>query len=311
MGVGIVFLVFLGLGTIGALLPPISNQPQASSSSSASYSSTSTSTSPIFLSASSKVSTSSKSSSTTVTTTQTTSTKSSAATTTKSTTTDSSITLQDIISGKFPSAKDKSGTDGVQVTVTTLVVLSVRSESDGDWHVAVTDGKVPVFITEVTPAYQSIGKPLVGATIDETGIPYCDTYHQTESWHGNTCWEIHPVMLWSLSTSGITTTKTNQTALSSLNVAISYARNPISRGSIQNITVAIADSDGPVFNTAVSVQVDYASGQTTKYFMCTTLTQGSCSVAWRIGGNSTPGTFYVKVLVEGASFYSSFEVTTA
>lgn len=114
-----------------------------------------------------------------------------------STTNTPGVTLEDIIAGKFPSATDKQGTGGVVVTVDNLLVLYVHTESDGDWHVAVTDGTVAVFITEITPAYQSsLGMPLAGSTIDETGISYCDTNHQTASWHGNTCWEIHPIISW-------------------------------------------------------------------------------------------------------------------
>ena len=109
-------------------------------------------------------------------------------------------TLESIIAGTYPTALDKNGTGGVTVTVKNLQVLYVRPQADGDWHVAVTDGTFPVFITEITPSYQSgEGMPPVGSTIDETGIVYCDTVHQTESWHGNTCWEIHPVLSWQLS----------------------------------------------------------------------------------------------------------------
>ncbi|MDA4127765.1 MAG: DUF4330 domain-containing protein [Thaumarchaeota archaeon] len=110
------------------------------------------------------------------------------------------ITLAAIIAGNFPTATDKNGTGGVSVTVKNLQVLYVRPQADGDWHVAVTDGTFPVFITEITPSYQSTeGMPTVGSTIDETGIAYCDTYHQAETWHGSTCWEIHPVLSWHLS----------------------------------------------------------------------------------------------------------------
>ena len=111
-----------------------------------------------------------------------------------------STTLGAIIAGTYPTATDKNGTGGVTVTVKNLQVLYVRQETDGDWHVAVTDGTYPVFITEITPLYQSReGMPPVGSTIDETGVAYCDTAHQTETWHGSTCWEIHPVLSWHLS----------------------------------------------------------------------------------------------------------------
>ena len=41
-------------------------------------------------------------------------------------------TLNDLISGKFPTALDKAGTRGVTVTVTDLQVIYVRMENDGD-----------------------------------------------------------------------------------------------------------------------------------------------------------------------------------
>ncbi len=219
-------------------------------------------------------------------------------------------TLQDLIDGKFPTASDKQGTGGVLVTVGGLEVLYVRTESDGDWHVAVSDGKVQVFITEITPSYQSaLGEPPVGSVIDETGVPFCDTVHETESWHGNTCWEIHPVTSWHLSGATISARVANRTPLP-LSVTISYAANPIQRGSTQTIGVSLHDSDGPIPNAVTSIEVNYASGYTVHNFSCTTSTDGSCSATWGIGGTSTPGVFNVIVELEGQTFYSSFVVVS-
>ena len=224
---------------------------------------------------------------------------------------ETTATLQDLVAGRFPTASDKAGTGGVTVTVDGLQVLYVRDESDGDWHVGVTDGRFPIFITEITPSYQSaLGRPNVGMIIDETGVPYCDRAHETESWHGNTCWEIHPVTSWHLSGTGTSIQTLNRTLGLALNAAISYSMNPIQRGSIQMITVSLSDSDGPVFNTNASIKVDYASGYTVHDFACTTATNGSCSVSWRIGGTSTPGVFRVIVDVGGESFFSFFVVTS-
>jgi hypothetical protein len=217
-------------------------------------------------------------------------------------------TLNDLIAGKFPTALDKAGTGGVTVTVTDLQVIYVRTESDGDWHVAVTDGVIPVFITEITPSYQAaLGQPQAGSIIQETGIAYCDTVHETESWHGNTCWEIHPVTLWHvIGTSTMTvTTKVN----GGLRASISYAQNPILRGSAQAITIQAQDSDGAMVGAVVSVVVDYASGLTSHAFSCTTSSSGSCSVTWTIGSTSSPGTFQVIVGIEGAELLSTFTVT--
>ncbi len=218
------------------------------------------------------------------------------------------VTLGDLINGKFRSASDKAGTGGVTVTVTNLQVIYVRTESDGDWHVAVTDGLVSVFITEITPAYQSaLGEPQAGSIIEETGFAYCDTFHEAESWHGNTCWEIHPVTSWhAIGPSGKTiATKAN----AGLQVSVSYGNDPIRRGSPQTITVQARDSDGALANAVISVEVDYASGLTSHTFSCTTSSTGSCSVTWTIGSTSTPGTFQVIVDAEGQEFLSSFTVT--
>ncbi|MBI3859572.1 MAG: hypothetical protein HY296_04960 [Thaumarchaeota archaeon] len=223
-------------------------------------------------------------------------------------TSNSGVTLEDLIAGKYATASDKQGTGGVTVTVMGLYVLYVRDETDGDWHVAVTDGRVPVFITEVIPRDQaSEGRPSPGTTIDETGVSYCDTVHQTESWHGDTCWEIHPVTAWHLSNQSVTVTTT--AASQGLNVTIYYASDPVPRGSTQTIYVGVNDSDGPIPGQAVSIHVLYASGMTTHDFACTTSADGSCSASWTIGATSTPGTFQVTVSVDGAEFYSSFEVT--
>ncbi len=225
-----------------------------------------------------------------------------------------STSLGAIIGGAYPSATDKMGTGGVTVTVNNLRVIYINTESDGDWHVAVTDGIFPVFIAEITPPYQSSeGMPPVGSIIDETGIVYCDTFHQFESWHGNTCWEIHPVLSWHLSGTAVattTSTTTGQARYLGVNATFAYAQNPIPRGSVQTITIQTHDSDGPIQNATVYVHVLYASGSTTHDFACVTTNDGSCSVSWQIGGNSTPGTFTVTATIEGQEFDSSFEVTT-
>jgi len=224
-----------------------------------------------------------------------------------------STTLGAIIGGVYPSATDKQGTGGVTVAVRNLRVLYVNTESDGDWHVAVTDGSFSVFITEITPSYQSSeGMPPVGSIIDETGIVFCDTFHQFESWHGSTCWEIHPVLSWRLSGTAVgttTSTTAGQARNLGVNATIAYAGNPFPSGSVQTITIQTHDSDGPIQSATVYIHVLYASGSTTHDFTCVTANDGACSVSWQIGGNSTPGTFMVTATIEGQEFDSSFEVT--
>ena|SRR5690242_14935527 len=110
-------------------------------------------------------------------------------------------TVQDIMAGKFPTAIDKEGTCGTYVTVRHLKVLRVIPMDDGDWHVEVTDGKIPVFITEVIPEDQkTVPKPPAGSYIDETGTTY-DDLAADGAHHEYTTWEIHPVTSWTFSKS--------------------------------------------------------------------------------------------------------------
>jgi hypothetical protein len=214
--------------------------------------------------------------------------------------------LEAIIAGQFQTSTDKSGTGGTTVTIQGLKVLYVNPESDGDWHVGVADGKVSVFITEIIPRDQAAeGQPPVGAVIEETGTPYCDTVHETEAWHGNTCWEIHPVTAWALTSQGSIPSTT--IAARGLKVNIT-AQDPIAAGSNQTISVSVLDSDGPVKDAPVSIEVTYASGYI-RDFVCTTTTDGTCSVSWVIGSNSNPGTFLIDAAVEAQHFTSSFQVT--
>jgi len=109
-------------------------------------------------------------------------------------------TVQEITTGKFPTAIDKIGTCGTFVTVRHLKVLRVVTMADdGDWHVEVTDGKIPYFITELIPRDQKHeGRPPVGAFIDETGTAYNDL-RADGAHHQYATWEIHPVTAWKLS----------------------------------------------------------------------------------------------------------------
>jgi hypothetical protein len=220
----------------------------------------------------------------------------------------SHATLADLVAGKFPTALDKRGLGGVSVSVEGLYVLKVEVENDGDWHVIVTDGKTRVFVTEITPQYQTTLKmPTVGSTIDETGIAYCDTFHENESWHGDTCWEIHPVTEWQISSQ---TLKINAVLfLEGIYAQISYAQNPIRVGSTQTITVKVLDSDGPAPDKVVYMHLVYASGTTSKDFVCATDASGTCSASWKIEGMATPGTFTMTASVDAVPFFSSLQVT--
>jgi hypothetical protein len=107
-------------------------------------------------------------------------------------------TLSEIISGRFRSATDKHGTNGTLVRVSGLRVVSTSLEADGDTHVIVTDGTVETFVTEITSVEKAKGivDPRPGEVIEEIGYPFYDTAHASEAWHGNTGWEIHPIIGW-------------------------------------------------------------------------------------------------------------------
>lgn len=107
-------------------------------------------------------------------------------------------TLSDIVGGLFQSATDKNGSNGILVEVKGLTVLDVKHEADGDFHIAVTDGTVPRFITELTPAWQqkSLAPPSPDSKVDITGFVFADQVHAAESSHGSVPWEIHPITAW-------------------------------------------------------------------------------------------------------------------
>ena len=105
-------------------------------------------------------------------------------------------TLEQILSGRFPTSLNKLGENGTVVKVNSLRVVEVMRAIDGDVHVHVSDGNVSLFVTEITPYWQlhGVALPKVGDFINITGVIFCDSVHQTEEWHGKTCWEIHPVV---------------------------------------------------------------------------------------------------------------------
>ena len=107
----------------------------------------------------------------------------------------------------------------------------------------------------------------------------------------------------------------NSSIAKGLNAKISFDRDPISRGSIQTITVSVYDGDKKLPGAQVSGVVTYSSGSTQKNFNDLTNGDGQVSYSWRIGGNSKTGTFGVDVTVSAngqtISKSSSFYVTTA
>ena len=116
-----------------------------------------------------------------------------------------------------------------------------------------------------------------------------------------------------VASSSNSSSSTVQSSSVQLAATFSYAKNPIVRGNTQTITITLTNKTGPVVGHSLAVHVTYASLQTTKDLTCVTETDGACSVSWQIGATSNPGTFTVSVTdsVSGATFASSFQVTTA
>ncbi len=108
-------------------------------------------------------------------------------------------TLAAIVDGNFTSAVDKLGDGGSYVEVREVVVFKVLTEeADGDWHVYMQDPTYDQFISEIIPRDQAAeGQPPLNVPLVVWGITYCDVEHQNDSWHGYTCWEIHPLTSWS------------------------------------------------------------------------------------------------------------------
>ena len=215
-------------------------------------------------------------------------------------------TLEDLAGGRFPTAYDRSGNGGVLVTIRGLTVISVGNESDGDWHVKVTDGVLPSITTEVTPAYQALlGRPSAGQVIDETGAAFCDVQHENESWHGNTCWEIHPVTAWSVSAPNSTVHGPIMTGL--LNVSVGFSGHLIAAGSNQTIFVRVLEGNVPVSGINVSISVTNYGGDSGS-LSCVTASEGSCSASLPSGADELLGTYGVKVQAGNTLFYCAFEI---
>ncbi|MBI1829507.1 MAG: hypothetical protein HY222_04865 [Thaumarchaeota archaeon] len=107
----------------------------------------------------------------------------------------------------------------------------------------------------------------------------------------------------------------NVSATSALNVAVSVAKNTISRGSVESVAVKVTSNGKAISNADVSAVVVYASGFT-KSFSGKTDSNGLWMFSWQIGGNSNPGTFGVYVKASKTGYDSgnnsaSFIVTTA
>ena len=107
----------------------------------------------------------------------------------------------------------------------------------------------------------------------------------------------------------------NVSAQSRLGVSTSVAKNPISRGSVESITVKVTSNGKTIANADISDVVTYKSGFT-KSFSGKTDSSGLWIFSWQIDDNSDAGTFSVVVTASKAGFNSgkastSFTVITA
>ena len=94
----------------------------------------------------------------------------------------------------------------------------------------------------------------------------------------------------------LSTVVQNVSAATPLKVTAKAAKDTITRGSTQTITVTVKDSAGKAVKDAtVTVKVTYASKSTIKSVTGKTDKNGAYSFSWQIGGNSNPGTFTVEV----------------
>jgi len=107
------------------------------------------------------------------------------------------VTFADLAQGALPGGRDKQGTGGITVLVHNVTVRKVLDEDDGDWHLNSSDATWQPFVLEIIPRDQGdVGKPPTGLRLAVLGVPFCDRQHAGEAWHGNTCWELHPVVGW-------------------------------------------------------------------------------------------------------------------
>jgi hypothetical protein len=99
--------------------------------------------------------------------------------------------------------------------------------------------------------------------------------------------------------------------LRDLTISITIAKDPITRGNVQTITVTVSDSKSneKIEGAKVNGKVQYVTGHI-ETFSCITDARGKCSHSWRISGNATPGTFHVLVEVSASGYKSASKTTS-
>jgi hypothetical protein len=99
--------------------------------------------------------------------------------------------------------------------------------------------------------------------------------------------------------------------LHDLTISITIAKNPITRGSIQTITVTVSDAESneKIQGAQVNGKVQYVTAHT-ETFSCITDSSGKCSHSWQISGNAKPGTFTISVQASAAGYKPASKTTT-
>ncbi len=230
-------------------------------------------------------------------------------------------------------------------TQVTGIIEHISTEKDGDYHIRLAlDPEYDSMINQANAEQQHgdmvlepicqnpveqqdaisscqgfsdiINIPPVGTHVRVTGSYVLDLEHS--SWA-----EIHPVTaIEEIFQNGMVSTtiqnpinKPNSTSNQTLRIDLAE-HDYITRGTIQEMIVEVSDGTNPVSGASVSVHVTYASGSTTKDFSGTTDSNGEFSLSWKIGSNSTPGTFLVDIDASKDGYSSahetfSFEVVPA
>src|SRR6476661_6542358 len=117
-------------------------------------------------------------------------------------------------------------------------------------------------------------------------------------------------------TTPIPTPPPNNRANNPLAVSIAVAKDPITVGDVQTITVTVTDADSNKLLQGITIhgEIMYASGTVIKQFAGTTDNSGEVSHSWTIEGDANPGVFTVTIKASSLDYNpesarTSFEVS--
>jgi hypothetical protein len=96
-----------------------------------------------------------------------------------------------------------------------------------------------------------------------------------------------------------------------LTISITIAKNPITPGNVQTITVTVSDAESneKIRGAKVNGKVQYVTDHT-ETFSCITDARGKCWHSWRISGNAKTGTFTVSVQASASGYNPVSKTTT-